>query len=107
MIDNLDYPVQLIQPNGARVCRPEFDRLITDIGPDELLSLYRDLVVSRRIDTEAVALQCQGEIGLWAPMLGQEAAQVGSARALAPDDFAFTSYREHAVAYCRGVPPNC
>ncbi len=105
MVDNLDYPVQLIQPNGARVCRPEFDRLITDIGPDELLSLYRDLVVSRRIDTEAVALQRQGEIGLWAPMLGQEAAQVGSARALAPDDFAFTSYREHAVAYCRGVPP--
>lgn len=76
MVDNLDYPVQLIQPNGARVCRPEFDRLITDIGPDELLSLYRDLVVSRRIDTEAVALQRQGEIGLWAPMLGQEAAQV-------------------------------
>ena len=105
MVDNLDYPVQLIQPNGARVCRPEFDRLITDIGPDELLSLYRDLVVSRRIDTEAVALQRQGEIGLWAPMLGQEAAQVGSARALAPGDFAFTSYREHAVAYCRGVPP--
>lgn len=105
MIDNLDYPVQLIQPNGARVCRPEFDRLITDIGPEELLSLYRDLVVSRRIDTEAVALQRQGEIGLWAPMLGQEAAQVGSARALASDDFAFTSYREHAVAYCRGVPP--
>lgn len=40
-------------------------------------------------------------------MLGQEAAQVGSARALASDDFAFTSYREHAVAYCREFPPNC
>ena len=93
MIDNLDYPVQLIQPNGARVCRPEFDRLITDIGPDELLSLYRDLVVSRRIDTEAVALQRQGELGLWAPMLGQEAAQVGSASALAP-----TTTRSSATA---------
>jgi pyruvate dehydrogenase E1 component alpha subunit len=30
---------------------------------------------------------------------------VGSARALRPDDFAFTSYREHGVAYCRGVDP--
>ncbi|MDT2008535.1 pyruvate dehydrogenase (acetyl-transferring) E1 component subunit alpha [Rhodococcus opacus] len=38
-------------------------------------------------------------------MLGQEAAQVGSARALRPDDYAFISYREHAVAYCRGVDP--
>jgi pyruvate dehydrogenase E1 component alpha subunit len=52
-----------------------------------------------------MALQRQGELGLWAPLLGQEAAQVGSARALRPDDFAFTSYREHGVAYCRGVDP--
>lgn len=105
MIDNLDYPVQLIQPDGARVCRPEWDRHVADVGPNELLTLYRDLVISRRIDLEAVALQRQGEIALWAPMRGQEAAQVGSARALAPDDYAFTSYRDHAVAYARGVPP--
>jgi 2-oxoisovalerate dehydrogenase E1 component alpha subunit len=45
------------------------------------------------------------ELGLWAPLLGQEAAQVGSARALGPDDFVFPSYREHGVAYCRGVNP--
>lgn len=106
MIGNLDYPVQLIQPDGARVCRPEYDRLIADLHRDDYLSLYRDLVISRRIDTTAVTLQRQGEIGLWAPLLGQEAAQVGSARALEPDDFAFISYREHAVAYCRGVPPH-
>ncbi|MDI9918304.1 pyruvate dehydrogenase (acetyl-transferring) E1 component subunit alpha [Rhodococcus sp. IEGM 1379] len=105
MIDNLDYPVQLLQPDGARVCRPEYDRLIADLGPTEYISLYRDMVISRRIDTAAVALQRQGEIGLWAPLLGQEAAQVGSAHALKHDDFAFVSYREHAVAYCRGVPP--
>ena len=36
---------------------------------------------------------------------GQEAAQIGSARALRDDDFVFTSYREHAVAWCRGVGP--
>ena len=38
-------------------------------------------------------------------LLGQEAAQVGSARALRPDDFVFPSYREHGVAYCLGVDP--
>ena len=59
----------------------------------------------RRIDAEATALQRQGELGLWAQLLGQEAAQVGSGRALRPDDFAFPTYREHGVAWTRGVEP--
>lgn len=105
MVDKIAYPIQLVQPDGRRVYRPDYTSLITDIGPVELQGLYEDLVVTRRIDTEATALQRQGELGLWAPMLGQEAAQVGSARALRPTDYAFTSYREHAVAYCRGVDP--
>lgn len=100
-----EYPVQLIQPDGARVHNPEYQALVADIGPDELWQLYEDLVVSRRIDTEAVALARQGQLGLWAPGEGQEAAQVGSAHALRPDDYIFSSYRETAVAYCRGVDP--
>jgi len=95
--------VQLLNPTGERVTSPGFDPWVADIAPGDLLSLYRDLVVVRRIDVEATALQRQGELGLWPPLLGQEAAQVGSARALRPDDFVFTSYRENAVAYCRGV----
>lgn len=105
MVDKIAYPVQLVQPDGRRVYRPDYSRLVADIGPAELRNLYEDLVVARRIDTEAIALQRQGEMGLWAPMRGQEAAQVGSARALQPDDYVFSSYREHAVAYCRGVDP--
>lgn len=100
-----EYPVQLIQPDGARVHHPEYRALVADIGPDELWELYADLVVTRRIDIEAVALARQGQLGLWAPFQGQEAAQVGSAYALRPDDYVFCSYRETAVAYCRGVPP--
>ncbi|WP_280399224.1 pyruvate dehydrogenase (acetyl-transferring) E1 component subunit alpha [Nocardia carnea] len=100
-----EYPVQLIQPDGARVHNPEHQALVADIGPDELWQLYEDLVVSRRIDTEATALARQGQLGLWAPMQGQEAAQVGSAHALKADDYVFCSYRETAVAYCRGVDP--
>lgn len=95
--------VQLIDPDGHRREDALYDLFVADLGPDELLGLYEDMVVSRRIDTEATALQRQGEIGLWPPLLGQEAAQVGSARVLRPDDFVFTSYREQAVAYCRGV----
>jgi 2-oxoisovalerate dehydrogenase E1 component alpha subunit len=95
--------VQLITPAGERVSHPEYDPWVQDISEEQLCSLYEDLVVTRRIDTEATALQRQGELGLWPPMLGQEAAQIGSVRALRDDDFVFTSYRENGVAYCRGV----
>jgi pyruvate dehydrogenase E1 component alpha subunit len=67
--------------------------------------MYRDLVLVRRIDTEAISLQRQGELGIWASLLGQEAAQIGSGRALSPDDMAFPTYREHGVAWCRGIDP--
>ena len=97
------YPVQLVQPDGRRVLNREYAGLISDVGAAEIRALYEDLVVVRRIDTEATALQRQGELGIWAPLLGQEAAQVGSGRALHADDYVFTSYREHGVAYCRGV----
>ena len=105
MVEPTAYPVQLIQPDGRRVLDTGYAPLVAEIGPDQLRGLYRDMVVVRRLDSEATALQRQGELGLWAPLTGQEAAQVGSARALGPDDYAFTSYREHAVAWCRGVDP--
>ena len=95
--------VQLVTPKGERIPSPGFDPWVADVTDEQLASLYEDLSVVRRIDTEATALQRQGELGLWPPLLGQEAAQIGSARALRSDDFVFTSYRENAVAYCRGV----
>ncbi|MET3768387.1 pyruvate dehydrogenase E1 component alpha subunit [Marisediminicola sp. UYEF4] len=95
--------VQLVTPAGERIPSPGFDPWVADVTDEQLASLYEDLSVVRRIDIEATALQRQGELGLWPPLLGQEAAQIGSARALRSDDFVFTSYRENAVAYCRGV----
>jgi pyruvate dehydrogenase E1 component alpha subunit len=95
--------VQLLTPEGQRVPHSQFD---LEISPAELQSLYRDMVLVRRADREAKALQRQGELGLWAPLLGQEAAQIGAGRAMAPQDMAFPSYREHGVAWCRGVDPS-
>jgi 2-oxoisovalerate dehydrogenase E1 component alpha subunit len=94
--------VQLLTPEGQRVEDPEHPLDITD---DEIAALYRDLVLVRRIDTEAIALQRQGELGLWASLLGQEAAQIGAGRALRRHDMAFPTYREHGVAWCRDVDP--
>ena len=78
---------------------------IADLTDDDLYGLYRDMVFIRRFDEEATSLQRQGELGLWASLRGQEAAQVGSGRALRPGDMVFPSYREHGVAWCRGVRP--
>ena len=94
--------VQLLTPEGERISHPDYS---LEIGPEELRGLYRDLVMVRRFDSEATALQRQGELGLWASCLGQEAAQVGSGRALAAQDYAFPTYREHGVAWSRGIDP--
>jgi len=94
--------VQLLTPEGERVHHADYDVDLTD---GQYRELYRDLVLVRRIDVEATALQRQGELGIWAALLGQEAAQVGSGRALREKDFAFPTYREHGVAWCKGVDP--
>ena len=94
--------VQLLTPEGERREHPDYDCSLDD---EAVLGLYRDLVCVRRIDTEATALQRQGELGLWASLLGQEAAQIGSGRALRPQDYVFPTYREHGVAWCRGLDP--
>ncbi|MEU6341360.1 pyruvate dehydrogenase (acetyl-transferring) E1 component subunit alpha [Streptomyces sp. NPDC046977] len=94
--------VQLLTPEGDRVEHSEYS---IDLSPEELRGLYRDMVLTRRFDAEATALQRQGELGLWASLLGQEAAQIGSGRATRQDDYVFPTYREHGVAWCRGVDP--
>ncbi|MFI0785571.1 pyruvate dehydrogenase (acetyl-transferring) E1 component subunit alpha [Streptomyces lydicus] len=97
-----DQLVQLLTPEGKRVEHPDYS---IDLSPDELRGLYRDMVLTRQFDAEATTLQRQGELGLWASLLGQEAAQIGSGRALRDDDYVFPTYREHGVAWCRGVDP--
>ncbi len=109
--DAVPQLVQLLTPEGDRVDATgsaelaEFAPFVADITTEDLRGLYRDMVLTRRFDGEATALQRQGELGLWASLLGQEAAQIGSARALNDDDYVFPTYREHGVAWCRGVDP--
>jgi len=61
------------------------------------------MVVARRLDRECIALQRQGELTVYPGHEGQEAAQVGSAWALDPDDFVWPTFRELPVALLRGV----
>jgi 2-oxoisovalerate dehydrogenase E1 component alpha subunit len=98
--------VQLLTPEGQRVDHPDYAFDAGDRDEGEVIrGFYRDMVLTRRIDTESTALQRHGELGIWAQLLGQEAAQIGSGRALRPQDYVFPTYREHGVAYCRGLDP--
>jgi pyruvate dehydrogenase E1 component alpha subunit len=103
---DVENVARLLNPDGERVADPELDRWVEDVDANALQNLYRDMVLVRRIDQEGVALQRQGQLGLWPPCLGQEAAQIGTARAMRPDDFAFPSYRETGVVYARGARPS-
>ncbi|MGH3503084.1 MAG: thiamine pyrophosphate-dependent dehydrogenase E1 component subunit alpha, partial [Nocardioidaceae bacterium] len=94
--------VRLLTPEGERVEHPEFS---FDLDDEAIKGFYRDMVLTRRIDVEATALQRHGELGIWAQLLGQEAAQIGSGRALRPQDYVFPTYREHGVAWCKDIDP--
>ena len=96
---------RLLEPDGTRVADAALDPWVADLSPHELRALHRDMVLTRRLDAEGVALQRQGQLALWAPCRGQEAVQVGTAHALDAGDFVFPSYREHGVLLARGAKP--
>ncbi|MGK9219752.1 MULTISPECIES: thiamine pyrophosphate-dependent enzyme [unclassified Microbacterium] len=100
--------VRVLAPDGTFAPSPAAERylpVIEALGDADLEQFYRDMAVIRAFDQQATLLQRQGQLALWPPSFGQEAAQVGSARATRPHDHVFPSYREHVVARIRGVDP--
>ncbi|MDD7960771.1 thiamine pyrophosphate-dependent enzyme [Microbacterium thalli] len=100
--------VRVLAADGTLDPSPEAERylpLIEALPDSELETFYRDMVTVRAFDRQATNLQRQGQLALWPPSFGQEAAQVGSARAARPQDHLFPSYREHVVCTIRGVDP--
>ena len=68
-----------------------------------LLFLYEQMVQVREFDRRMLMLQRQGRIGFYGPILGLEAATVGSIAALEPRDWIFPALREGAAAMMRGL----
>ena len=101
--------VQFLAADGTRVPLTEVNQqyasYVDELDEDALRGMLRDLILVRRVDSEGFALQRQGELGLWPSLLGQEAAQVGPGRAMRSQDYAFPGYREHGIAWCKGVDP--
>lgn len=98
--------VQLLTPEGdygVPGAYAEYGKYIEALKEEDFLKFYRDMSRMRRFDNEATALQRQGQLGLWAPAIGQEACQIGSGYAVGPNDHIFPSYREHGVAITHGI----
>jgi pyruvate dehydrogenase E1 component alpha subunit len=81
------------------------DASATELAPEDLVPIYRTMLLARTLDERCLTMQRQGRIGFYAPVMGQEAAQVACAWALDPKDWLFPSYRELGVALTRGVSP--
>ncbi|WP_254767525.1 pyruvate dehydrogenase (acetyl-transferring) E1 component subunit alpha [Salinilacihabitans rarus] len=81
------------------------DARSTDVPEADLLRCYETQVLARTFDEKAISLHRQGRIGTYAPMRGQEGAQVGAALALCETDYLFPTYRDHAMYLARGLPP--
>lgn len=77
---------------------PEFAR-----DPQNLVPLYRAMVLTRIFDEKAVALQRTGRLGTFASSLGQEAVGVGVASAMSAGDVLLPSFREQSAQFWRGV----
>src|SRR3954468_9401927 len=80
------------------------DREVDGLGDQELLELYRSMILLRTYDERSVVYHRQGRIGTYAIFWNHEAMQVGSVFALEREDWIFPSYRESAIGLLRGMP---
>ena len=90
--------LQVLDETGA-VVNPSLDPRLSD---DELLRVYRGMVRSRRLDLRMLAMQRQGEMGTFAPGLGQEATQIGQVYPMTSRDWYSPSYRSIGAQVWRG-----
>lgn len=79
-------------------------KLEPKLSNEELLTLFRAMLLARRYDERMLRLQRQGRIGTYGPALGQEAASLGPAFAITKDDWFVPSFREPAGMLWRGWP---
>jgi len=72
--------------------------------PSELLRLYHEMVLVRRVEERAAELYQQGKIGGFLHLyIGQEAVGSGLVSARQPQDRVITAYRDHGIALSCGL----
>jgi 2-oxoisovalerate dehydrogenase E1 component len=91
-------PYRILTPEGLAVRK-------ISIEDSVLIGLFEEMVFARLFDARASNMGALGQLGGYPPLLGQEAAQVGMAHALAPGDWFAPMYRDSAAMIARGIPP--
>jgi len=81
----------------------QLDKSLDPPLDDELLvKMHRSLVLTRAFDHRMLTMQRQGEMGTFAPNLGQEACQLGQVIPLSTKDWYSPSYRSFGAQIWRG-----
>jgi pyruvate dehydrogenase E1 component alpha subunit len=80
------------------------EELLPPLSYEQVKKLFEWMVLARTFDEKAFKLQREGRLGTYASILGQEAAQIGSAFALRPTDWMFPAFREPGASFVRGLP---
>ncbi len=75
-----------------------------DITDSQILEMYKGMMLSRALDAKVLSLQRQGRAVTYAPLLGEEATQIGTAMAMRKQDIFVPAFRQHGVFIERGVP---
>ena len=80
------------------------NKLMPKIPEQQLIDMYKKMVLSRKLDEKMLSLQRQGRIGTFASVKGEEACQVGAMACLTKDDWMIPTFRESAAFLARGTP---
>jgi len=83
---------------------PSMDFQRKDISNEQLIELYRNLLLPRMIEEKMLVLLRQGRISKWFSGIGQEAIAVGATFALQPDEWIMPLHRNLGVFTARKMP---
>lgn len=99
--DPLKDPMVQIMDKEGNIVKPEW---MPELSDEDIINMYKLMRFSRVIDEKTLQYQRQGRMLTYAPNLGQEATQVGSASALEPKDWVAPSFRELGIWLTKGAP---
>ncbi len=101
--DAFEYKIeymQILDENG-NVDQSLFPKNLDD---SKLVQMYKYMNFARALDAKTLSLQRQGRAVTYAPLVGEEATQIGSAMAMRADDIFVPNFRQHGVYLARGLP---
>ena len=104
----MDAPQDTIDPKQLKQERDEAKERqkerLSALSHDELIELYRQMILIRRFEEKSAEAYVAGKIGGFCHLyIGQEACGVGTISAIRKDDYVLSSYREHGLALAKGM----